>query len=337
MTQYFRPIPMQDLLRPANARTIADGWCWFDRAERITRGGGRELVGIDDIPAELVERICAPRAPIAGLSFDAPRIMGILNVTPDSFSDGGKFIAPDAALKHARDMVADGADILDIGGESTRPGADIVSVDIEISRTAPVISAIRAELQTPISIDTRKAEVARTAIAAGAGLINDVAAFTYDPALADLAAETATPVCLMHAQGVPKTMQDAPNYGDVLLDVYDFLAQRIQVAISAGIPRAHIMIDPGIGFGKTTDHCLGLLRDISLFHALGCPILLGASRKTFIGDITGENLAEDRTFGSVSVAQSAVAQGIQILRVHDIKATKQALAMQMAVTTTKRE
>ena len=332
MTQYFRPIPMQDRLRPANARMIAQGWCWFDRAERISRGGGRELVGIDDIPAEVAERICAPRAPIAGLTFDAPRIMGILNVTPDSFSDGGKFIAPDAALKHARDMVADGADILDIGGESTRPGADIVPVDIEISRTAPVISAIRADMQTPISIDTRKAEVAQAAIAAGAGLINDVAAFTYDPALSELAASTDTPVCLMHAQGVPKTMQDAPDYADVLLDVYDFLEERIQVAEAAGIPRTNIMIDPGIGFGKMPEHNLAILRNISLFHALGCPILLGASRKAFIGDITGANSAEDRTFGSVSVAQMAIAQGVQILRVHDIKATKQVFAMHMAVT-----
>jgi len=333
MTQYFRPIPMQGHLRPANARRIAQGWCWFDRVERITRGGGRELVGVDDIPTDVVDRICAPRAPVAGLSFDAPRIMGILNVTPDSFSDGGKFNAPDVALEHARDMVADGADILDIGGESTRPGADVVPIDAEISRTAPVISAIRAELQTPISIDTRKAEVARAAVAAGAGLINDVAAFTYDPALADLAVETASPVCLMHAQGVPKTMQDAPSYGDVTLDVYDFLAERISMAEAAGIPRTNIMIDPGIGFGKTPGHNLAILRDISLFHALGCPVLLGASRKTFIGDITGANSAEDRTFGSVSVALMAIAQGIQILRVHDIKPTKQVFAMYMAVTT----
>ncbi len=332
MMQYFRPIPMQDRRHPANARWIAHGWCWFDRAERITRGGGRELVGIDAIPADVLKRICAARAPITGLSFDTPRIMGILNVTPDSFSDGGKFSAPDAALKHARDMVADGADILDIGGESTRPGADVVTIGAEISRTAPVISALRAALKTPISIDTRKAEVARAAIAAGASLINDVAAFTYDPALAELAANTATPVCLMHAQGVPKTMQDAPDYADVLLDVYDFLAERIQVAETAGIPRTNIMIDPGIGFGKTPDHNLAILRGISLFHALGCPILLGASRKKFIGDITGANSAEDRTFGSVSVAQSALAQGVQILRVHDIKATKQVFAMHMAVT-----
>ncbi len=330
MTRYFRPIPMQDHVRPDNARLIAGGWCWFDRAERITRDGARELVGIDDIPADVVARISAPRAPVAGLEFNAPRLMGILNVTPDSFSDGGKFSAPDAALTHACNMVAGGADILDIGGESTRPGADFVPVDVEISRTAPVIAAIRSELQTPISIDTRKADVAQAALAAGANLINDVAAFTHDPALAELAAKTNTPVCLMHAQGDPKTMQDAPCYDDVLLDVYDFLSACIQMAQAAGIPRARIVIDPGIGFGKTIAHNLTLLRNISLFHALGCTILLGASRKKFIGDISGANSAKDRTFGSVSVAIGAAAQGVQLLRVHDIAATKQALALQLA-------
>lgn len=331
MTHYFRPISMQDHARPDNARSIAGGWCWFDRAERITRDGGRELIEIKDIPADVVARISAPRAPVAGLEFDTPRLMGILNVTPDSFSDGGKFNAPDAALTHARDMVADGADILDIGGESTRPGADFVPEDVEISRTAPVIAAIRGEMQAPISIDTRKADVAQAALAAGANLINDVAAFTHDAELAKLAAKTSTPVCLMHAQGDPKTMQDAPRYDDVLLDVYDFLEARIQVAQAAGIPRSQIMIDPGIGFGKTTQHCLALLRNISLFHALGCTILLGASRKKFIGDISGAKSAKDRTFGSVSVAMGAVAQGVQILRVHDIAATKQALALQLAI------
>ena len=336
MSEYFRPIPMQGLVRPENTRMIAGGWCWFNQAERITRGSARELVGIKDMPAAVVEKICQPRAPIAGMSFDVPRLMGILNVTPDSFSDGGEFSAPDEALTHAQRMATDGADILDIGGESTRPGADFVPIDAEIPRTAPVIAAIRAKMDTPISIDTRKAKVAQAALSAGADMINDVAAFTHDPALASLAAKTNSPVCIMHAQGVPKTMQDAPSYADVLLDVYDFLDERIQMAVAAGIPRSHIMVDPGIGFGKTTDHCLGLLRDISLFHSLGCVILLGASRKTFIGVITGENSAKDRTFGSVSVAVCAVAQGVQMIRVHDIKATKQALALHLAVTGMKR-
>jgi dihydropteroate synthase len=333
VSDYFRPIAMQDRARPENACAIAGGWCWFDRAEKISRNGQKQLVGIDDIPADILDHITTPRAKIAGLRFDAPRLMGVLNVTPDSFSDGGKFNAPDAALQHAREMVAQGADILDIGGESTRPGADFVPEDLEISRTAPVIAAISAQMQTPVSIDTRKAAVARAAIDAGAGLINDVAAFCHDPALAKLAAKTRTSVCLMHAQGDPKTMQDAPYYDDVLLDVYDFLAQRVAVAQAAGISRAEIVIDPGIGFGKTLEHNLTLLRNISLFHGLGCVILLGASRKSFIGDISGATSAQDRAFGSVSVAQMAVLQGVQMLRVHDIAATRQALALQMAITT----
>ncbi len=331
MTGYFRPIPMQGIARPANARAIAGGWCWFDRAEHITRGGTRELVGIADIPADVLERITTPRAPMAGLTFDAPRIMGILNVTPDSFSDGGDFIAPDAAVAHARDMVATGADMIDIGGESTRPGADFVPVNEEINRTAPVIKAIRAEMTTPISIDTRKAPVAQAALEAGANLINDVAAFTHDPVLAEVAAQTGAPVCLMHAQGDPETMQNDPRYDDVLLDVYDFLSERINAAVTAGIPRNRIMVDPGIGFGKTMQHNLTLLRDISLFHALGCPILLGASRKKFIGVISGARSAKDRVYGSVSVALGAVAQGVQMVRVHDIQATKQAISLQTAV------
>lgn len=332
MTDYFRPIPMRNQTRPANARSIAGGWCWFDRLEKITRGG-RELIGIDDTPADVLERICTPRVPIAGLSQDVPRIMGILNVTPDSFSDGGDFTAPDAALKRARDMVVEGADILDIGGESTRPGADVVPLDLEISRTAPVISAIRSALQTPLSIDTRNAGAAEAAIHAGANLINDVSALSHDANMVNVAADMAAPICLMHAQGVPKTMQAAPSYDDVLLDVYDYLETRVQMAVAAGIARERIMIDPGIGFGKTTDHCLGLLRDISLFHALGCSILLGASRKTFIGEISGTLSAKDRTFGSVAVALLAVAQGVQLVRVHDIKATRQAITMQMAILT----
>ena len=333
MSDYFRPIPMQDSARPANARKIAGGWCWFDRVERISRGGQRDLVGISEVPDDVLGKIIAPRDQIAGLGFDAPRLMGILNVTPDSFSDGGKFNAPEAALKHATDMVAQGADILDVGGESTRPGADYVAEDVEIARTAPVISAVKSKLQVPVSIDTRKQAVAKAALDAGADLINDVAAFTHDPALAKLAAQSQTPVCLMHAQGDPKTMQDAPRYDDVLLDVYDFLAERIKAAEQAGIPKNRIIIDPGIGFGKTLQHNLELLRNISLFHALGCVILLGASRKKFIGDISGGISAQSRASGSVSVGQFGTSQGVQLLRVHDIKATKQAIALQMAITT----
>ncbi len=336
MKDYFRPIPMRTLTRTANARNIAGGWCWFDTVEKINHSG-RELISVDDVPADILERITAPRRHLAGLSFETPRLMGILNVTPDSFSDGGDFSNPEAALKRARELVVNGADILDVGGESTRPGADAVSVDLEISRTAPLISTICSEMQTPVSIDTRNAATAQAALAAGAHLINDVSAFSHDAEMVNLAVASGLPVCLMHAQGPPKTMQANPSYDDVLLDVYDYLESRIQWAEAAGIERANIMIDPGIGFGKTTDHCLGLLRDISLFHALGCVILVGASRKSFIGDISGTLSAKDRTFGSVAVAVLAVAQGVQLVRVHDMKATKQAIIIQMAIQTVKRD
>lgn len=257
--------------------------------------------------------------------------MGILNVTPDSFSDGGQFNAPQAALERALAMQAEGAEIIDIGGESTRPGAAEVAADAEIARTAPVIGAIRAQSAVPISIDTRKSDVGLAALSAGATMINDVAAFTFDPMLADVAAKAGVPVCVMHAQGTPETMQDDPNYDDVLLDVYDFLLARIDAAVGAGIQRDQIVVDPGIGFGKTVAHNLTLLRGIAMFHSLGCPILLGASRKRFISTIGGGETANDRISGSVAVALFAARRGVQILRVHDIFATRQALDLEWAI------
>jgi dihydropteroate synthase len=331
MTTYYRPIPQSDPHRPVGALTLAGGWLWFDGVEVLERGRAGVMIPAQDVPADVRRRLTAPRADIAGLSMAAPRIMGILNVTPDSFSDGGLFDDPVAALAHARAMEQSGAEILDIGGESTRPGAAEVQLDAEIARTAPVIAAIRAGSDVAISIDTRKAGVAAAAIAAGACMVNDVAAFTHDPALVEVAARAGLPVCLMHAQGDPETMQADPRYDDVLLDVYDFLADRVAVAEAAGIPRSQIIVDPGIGFGKTLQHNVTLMRGISLYHNLGCPILLGASRKRFIGTIGHAAEAQDRTSGSVAVALHGVAQGVQILRVHDIKDTRQALSLHMAL------
>lgn len=259
--------------------------------------------------------------------------MGILNVTPDSFSDGGRFLDPAAALAQGRAMAAAGADVIDIGGESTRPGAAEVSITDETARTAPVIAALRAGgVPALISIDTRKAEVAEAALAAGAGMVNDVAAFSFDPAMAEVVARAGVPVCLMHAQGTPATMQADPQYDDVVLDVYDFLAGRIAAAEAAGIARARIVVDPGIGFGKTQAHNLALIRGLALFHGLGCPVLLGASRKRFIGSIGGEAQADRRGPGSMAVALAGVAEGVQVLRVHDVADTRQALALWQAVT-----
>jgi dihydropteroate synthase len=331
---YWRPIAMTDAARPRGALPLAGGLCWFDRVERLERGAPACVRPAADLPPEIHDRLTAPRPAFGGLSMDRARIMGILNVTPDSFSDGGRFLAPEAALAQARAMVAEGAEILDIGGESTRPGAAEVPVAEEISRTSPVIAALRAAgLTTPISIDTRKGPVAEAALAAGAGVINDVAALTHDPALASVAARTGAPVILMHAQGTPATMQRAPRYDDVLLDVYDWLAARIAAAEAAGIARDRLMVDPGIGFGKTLEHNLALIRGLSLFHGLGCPILLGASRKRFIGTIGGQEVAEQRMPGSLAVALAGAAQGVQLLRVHDVGETRQALALWQAITT----
>ncbi|OYX45318.1 MAG: dihydropteroate synthase [Rhodobacterales bacterium 32-67-9] len=333
---YYRPIAMTDPARPAGALTLAGGWCWFDRVEVLSRSGAKGVIDAADLPEEARARLAAPRAALAGLTLDRPRLMGILNVTPDSFSDGGRFEAPAVALAHARGMAEAGADILDIGGESTRPGsADVTSVD-EIRRTAPVIAALVAgKIGAPVSIDTRKSEVARAALDAGAAIVNDVAALGYDPDLAALVAARGVPVCLMHAQGTPATMQDDPRYDDVLLDVYDFLAARITAAEVAGISRDRIVVDPGIGFGKTVAHNLALIRGLSLFHGLGCAVLLGASRKRFIGTLgggTAAGQADRRGPGTIAVTLAGLAQGVQIHRVHDIVEARQALRLWQAAT-----
>ena len=313
----FRPVLRAEFDRQSTDLRVAEGWCWFDPT------------GV--LPSELT-RLTAPRAPIAGLTMNSPRIMGILNLTPDSFSDGGQLATVAAAVARAQDMVGV-ADILDIGGESTRPGAAEVSVSAEISRVVPVIKAIRAAgIMTPISVDTRKAAVARAALHAGADMINDVSALRFDPDMVYVVAEAAVPVCLMHAQGNPGTMQKDPRYGDVLLEVYQFLAERIAFAKAAGIATDKIIVDPGIGFGKTLQHNVTLLRGLSALHGLGCPVLLGASRKRFIGEIGMARDTAARMPGSLAVALHGVSQGVQILRVHDTRETRQALNLQQAMT-----
>lgn len=331
--EYFRPIAMTDPARPSGALTLSGGWCWFDRVEVLSRAAKGRIIAAHEVPAPVLHRLTARRPDFAGLSMDVPRLMGILNVTPDSFSDGGKFLGEAAAVAQARAMAV-GAEIIDIGGESTRPGAVEVAIDDEIARTLPVIRALRTGgLTAPLSIDTRKAPVAEAALQAGASIVNDVSAFDFDPALGPLVATAGAPVVLMHAQGVPATMQDNPLYADVLLDVYDALAARLARAEALGIDRARIVLDPGIGFGKTQAHNLALLRGLSLLHGLGCVILLGTSRKRFIGAIGGADRPEDRAPGSIATALAGVAQGVQIVRVHDVAETRQALRLWQSLNT----
>lgn len=325
---YWRPVPMTDPARPPGALSLAGGPCWFTGVERLERGAAPRLLPAEAAPAEILDRLTAPRPPVAGLSFEAPRIMGILNVTPDSFSDGGLFLDPEAAVAQARALRAAGADILDVGGESTRPGAREVPEAEEAARVVPVIRAVAGE--APVSVDTRKASVARAALDAGARLVNDVSALLFDPGMAAVAAQ-GEGVCLMHARGTPEVMQDAPAYDDVLLDVFDALAARIEAAEAAGIARARVLVDPGIGFGKTLQHNVSLLRRLSLYHGLDCAVLLGASRKRFVGTIGGGAEAAGRMPGSLAVALHAAAQGAQVLRVHDVGETAQALRLWRAL------
>lgn len=333
---YYRPIAHTDLRRPAQAVRLAGGPVWFSQVEVMSRNTPGSVVPVADVPAEALERLCSPRADICGLSMDRPRLMGVLNVTPDSFSDGGLYNGPKAAVIRAKLMVHNGADILDIGGESTRPGASLIEVAAEVRRTEPIIKSLISEkIGAPISIDTRKADVAGRALDAGAVMFNDVTALSYDPDSLSLAGSRKPFVCLMHASGDPKTMQDNPSYENVALDVYDYLLQRVEAAVNAGVPRNRIVVDPGIGFGKTLAHNLLLLRNLSLFHGLGCPVLLGASRKRFIGEITDTPDAAERGVGSVAVALNALGQGIQIIRAHDITAHKQAFAIWQAMMETK--
>ncbi|MBU0623030.1 MAG: dihydropteroate synthase [Gammaproteobacteria bacterium] len=262
------------------------------------------------------------------LSLDRPLVMGIVNVTPDSFSDGGQHASAAAAIAYAEQLIADGADILDIGGESTRPGAAQVSEQEELDRVLPVIEGLRG-ISIPISIDTWKPQVMRVALAAGASMVNDVNALQAEGAL-QVAADSGAAVCLMHKQGTPQTMQQRPEYENVMAEVSAFLSERISLAEAAGISRQRIVIDPGFGFGKTLAHNLDLLRQLEAFGALGVPVLAGLSRKSMLGAITGREVGE-RVAASVAAALLAVQRGAAIVRVHDVRETVDALKILDAV------
>jgi dihydropteroate synthase len=301
----------------------------FTQAEKIIRDGksiSRSVHSFVDIRNHpLSDEITRPRGMFAGLALDHTLIMGIVNVTPDSFSDGGQHYDADSAIAHGLSMAEQGADILDVGGESTRPGSNEVAVDVEQLRIMPVISALAKE--NVVSVDTRKSILMSEALQSGAKIINDVSALGFDNQSAVVAARHSAPVILMHAQGEPRTMQLAPKYTDVALDVYDWLAARIQYAVAAGIPKSRICVDPGIGFGKTIQHNLDLLRQLPLFHGLGVGLLVGLSRKNMVGVLTGEKTAAKRGAGSIGGALHAALMGAHILRVHDVIETSQALAV----------
>ena len=273
-----------------------------------------------------------PQLDCAGriLKLDRTRVMGIVNVTPDSFSDGGRHGTTDAAIAHGLKLAGEGADILDIGGESTRPGAEDVPIEEELRRVIPVIEALAKQTSIPLSIDTSKPGVMRAAVAAGAGMINDVYALRREGAL-DAASELGVPVVLMHMLGEPRSMQDDPRYDDVVADVHRFLAERIFACEMAGIDRKRIVVDPGFGFGKTLDHNLQLLAQLQRLTELGAPVLAGMSRKKTIGTLTGRDVPEDRVAGSVTAHVVAAQRGARIVRVHDVAATVDALKVWEAV------
>ena len=280
-----------------------------------------------NLPSLTPEKIidCAGRP----LDLSRPRIMGVLNVTPDSFSDGGNFNAPGKAIARAVEMVEEGAAIIDVGGESTRPGAPPVSIDEELQRVIPVIEALQAAVPVPISVDTRKPEVMHAAVAAGAGLINDVNALQQPGAL-EMAASLEVPVCLMHMQGNPETMQDTPAYNDVVDEVTAFLEARADVCMQHGIPKERIFLDPGFGFGKTTEHNLLLLQQLQRLVECGYPVLVGLSRKSLIGKVLGLPV-DKRLYPGVALAVLAVWKGAALVRCHDIRATREAIEMCQAV------
>ena len=341
---------MRTLLRPtafvdspfgndSKVARLAGGLNWFAAVELITVEGHKrtstELVPVDKVQkrfdhdmAAQWQALTSPRPALQlgdrTIRLDQPQVMGIVNATPDSFSDGGSHADAGAAAEAGAVMASQGAAIIDVGGESTRPGASTVWEGDEIERVVPVVRQL-ASGGNAVSIDTRKSGVISAALGAGAAMVNDVSALTWDPESAGVAAKAGVPVILMHHQGDPATMQNEPRYDDVLVDVYLWIEDRIEAAVEAGIAREKILVDPGIGFGKTVAHNLELMNGLALFHGLGCPIVVGASRKRMIGALSGEAPADQRLPGSLALALKAVEQGVQIVRVHDVPETIQAL------------
>ena len=339
MNYYVRPIFFFFFKTSNDYKKLGSSNLFFDTIEIITRKNDKidkKFLKLEDLSSlkkeelksvlDQIKNITAPRKKIASIDFNRPKIMGILNVTPDSFSDGGKFNNLDKSTAHALQMIKDGADIIDIGGESTRPGATTIVSKVEIARVIPAIKKLKSKnKKTIISLDTRKPDVMRAGIKNNIDLINDVSGLRYSSKSIDLIKKNKIPFVLMHSIKNPKTMQSNINYENVLLDVYDFFKKKIAICERKKINRQSIILDPGIGFGKTVKQNLSLISNIALLHSLGCPVLLGSSRKTFIGKLDKNALEEKRLGGSLSTVIYALSQGVQVFRVHDVFETSQAI------------
>lgn len=333
----LRPIvaPIADSLGPGIP--LAGGPLTFTHVEIIPTDTGpgrtRAVVAVDEVPVALrpaLDLLTARRPQQVGLDWGRPRLLGIVNVTPDSFSDGGDSFHCAAAVARGLALVEAGADMIDVGGESTRPGATPVDPAEERRRVVPVIRALAGE-GIRVSIDTRHADTMTAALDAGALVLNDVTALAGDPRSIDVAKESGAPVILMHMQGAPQTMQSAPVYVHVVRDIFCFLQDRIAACVAAGLPMSQVIVDPGIGFGKTVRHNLEIMRHIAVFHGLGCPVAIGLSRKRFIAALSRDEGPKQRVAGSLAAALAAVGQGVQLLRVHDVAETAQALAVWRAI------
>ncbi len=342
----LRPLVRIGAVAAADDVPLAGGPLRFQQCEAVVRDGATERArsviaaaeaakwaerfGLAAAAEDLLRQLSAARPPFAGLNLERPQVMGVINVTPDSFSDGGDRFDPQRAIADGLAMHEAGAGILDVGGESTRPGAAPVPPEEELRRVVPVITGL-AQAGVLVSIDSRRAAVMAAALDAGARIVNDVTALAGDPESLALAARRQAPVILMHMRGEPQTMQREPRYDDAPLDVYDFLAARVAACAAAGIPRARIAVDPGIGFGKTVAHNLRILDQLAVFQGLGCAVVLGVSRKSFIGRVAAAGAAKDRVPGSLAGALAGVARGVQVIRAHDVVETLQALAVWNAI------
>jgi len=325
---YYRPIIIKSPKGSKRSYKLAGGWAFFENVEVIQRNGKPKIIKAENLPKKVLHNLTIKRQSLFNLSFSSPHVMGILNVTPDSFSDGGKYSELECAFEEFTKMMNYGAAIIDIGGESTRPGADPITVSEEISRISPILEKIRSSgIDLPISVDTRKSEVWDISKQLGADMLNDISSLSYDKEMKKLVVTQNIPICVMHSKGVPKSMNSEAVYDNVLLDVYDFLENVVEDCVELGISKNNIIVDPGIGFAKTLEHNLTLLRGLSIFHSLGCPILIGASRKRFIKTIGLQDDPLKISAGSVAVALEAISQGVQILRVHDVFETVQALRL----------